>query len=60
MKKFMEKLENCNYVVELGRRQKFSLVGIAGQDINDGNSTLTLALGKKHALKIYDQFAQIY
>jgi len=44
MKKFMEKLENCNYVVELGRRQKFSLVGIAGQDINDGNSTLTLAL----------------
>ena len=44
MKKFMEKLENCNYVVELGRKQKFSLVGIAGQDINDGNSTLTLAL----------------
>lgn len=44
MKKFMEKLENCNYVVELGRRQKYSLVGIAGQDINEGNSTLTLAL----------------
>ena len=31
MKKFMEKLENCNYVVELGRKQSFSLVGIAGQ-----------------------------
>ena len=30
MKKFMEKLENCNYVVDLGRKQKFSLVGIAG------------------------------
>jgi len=44
MKKFMEKLENCNYVVDLGRKQKFSLVGIAGQDICDGNSTLTLAL----------------
>ena len=44
MKKFMEKLENCNYVVDLGRKQKYSLVGIAGQDICDGNSTLTLAL----------------
>ena len=44
MKKFMEKLENCNYVVELGRKQSFSLVGIAGQDICDGNQTLTLAL----------------
>ena len=40
----MEKLENCNYVVDLGRKQKYSLVGIAGQDICDGNSTLTLAL----------------
>jgi plastin-3 len=44
MKKFMEKIENCNYVVELGRKQKFSLVGIAGQDICDGNATLTLAI----------------
>ena len=31
MKKFMEKIQNCNYVVELGRRQKYSLVGIAGK-----------------------------
>jgi len=38
----MEKLENCNYVVELGKQLKFSLVGIAGQDISDGNPTLTL------------------
>lgn len=38
----MEKLENCNYAVELGRQLKFSLVGIAGQDLNDGNATLTL------------------
>ncbi|XP_023344853.1 plastin-3 [Eurytemora carolleeae] len=44
MRKFMEKLENCNYVVDLGRKQKYSLVGIAGQDICDGNATLTLAL----------------
>ena len=32
MKKFMEKLENCNYAVELGRKQKYSLVGIAGEN----------------------------
>ncbi|KAL7304868.1 hypothetical protein TKK_0002674 [Trichogramma kaykai] len=44
LRKFMEKLENCNYVVELGRQMNFSLVGIAGQDINDGSVTLTLAL----------------
>lgn len=43
-KKFMEKLENCNYAVELGRQIKFSLVGIGGQDLNEGNVTLTLAL----------------
>ena len=42
LKKFMEKLENCNYAVELGRKLKFSLVGIAGQDLADGNQTLTL------------------
>lgn len=40
----MKKLENCNYAVELGRSAKFSLVGIGGQDLNDGNATLTLAL----------------
>ncbi|XP_076119062.1 plastin-2 [Alosa pseudoharengus] len=41
----MKKLENCNYAVELGKTQaKFSLVGIAGQDLNAGNRTLTLAL----------------
>lgn len=38
----MEKLENCNYAVELGKQLGFSLVGIAGQDLNDGNATLTL------------------
>uniref|UniRef100_UPI00398E9694 plastin-3-like n=1 Tax=Pristiophorus japonicus TaxID=55135 RepID=UPI00398E9694 len=41
----MKKLENCNYAVDLGRnRAKFSLVGIDGKDLNDGISTLTLAL----------------
>ncbi|KAF7660876.1 hypothetical protein LDENG_00273280 [Lucifuga dentata] len=36
----MKKLEN----LELGKSAKFSLVGIGGQDLNDGNATLTLAL----------------
>ncbi|XP_055472216.1 plastin-3 [Psammomys obesus] len=41
----MKKLENCNYAVELGKHPaKFSLVGIGGQDLNDGNPTLTLAI----------------
>jgi len=44
MKKFMEQLENCNYAVDLGKQLKFSLVGVAGKDIADGNTTLTLAL----------------
>jgi plastin-3 len=44
LRRFMEKLENCNYAVELGKQLKFSLVGIAGKDISDGNPTLTLAL----------------
>ncbi|XP_076343655.1 plastin-1-like isoform X2 [Tachypleus tridentatus] len=44
LKFFMEKVENCNYAVELGKQLKFSLVGIAGNDISKGNPTLTLAL----------------
>ena len=42
----MEMLENCNYIVELGKELKFSLVGIAGKDLNDGNPTLTLGMLK--------------
>ncbi|NXG41628.1 PLSI protein, partial [Psilopogon haemacephalus] len=41
----MKKIENCNYAVELGKtKARFSLVGIAGHDLNEGNPTLTLAL----------------
>lgn len=36
--------ENCNYAVELGKKVKFSLVGIAGIDIHQGNETLTLGM----------------
>lgn len=38
----MKKLENCNYAVELAHKLKFSVVGIDGKDLNDGNKTLTL------------------
>lgn len=37
-------LENTNYAVEVGKALKFSLVGIEGGDIVDGNKLLTLAL----------------
>lgn len=41
----MKKLENCNYAVQLGRDvAHFSLVGIGGQNINEGSSMHTLAL----------------
>ncbi|PAV65658.1 hypothetical protein WR25_12749 [Diploscapter pachys] len=40
----MDQIQNCNYAVELGRQLRFSLVGIQGKDIYDGNQTLTLAL----------------
>lgn len=38
-------IENCNYAVQLGKQKAgFFLVGIGGQDLYDGNPTLTLAL----------------
>lgn len=37
-------LGNCNYAVELGKVMKFSLIGVQGKDLYDGNQTLTLAL----------------
>lgn len=41
----MKKLENCNYAVELGRDvAHFSLVGIGGENLNQGSSMHTLAL----------------
>lgn len=39
-----KKIENCNYVVTLGQKFKFSLPGIQGSDLNDGNKKLTLGL----------------
>jgi len=43
MNKFQQ-VENCNYAVVLGKSLKFSLVGVAGSDINAGNKKLTLAI----------------
>ncbi|KAF1979691.1 hypothetical protein BU23DRAFT_523108 [Bimuria novae-zelandiae CBS 107.79] len=37
-------LENTNYAVELGKGNSFSLPGIQGADITDGQRTLTLGL----------------
>lgn len=44
MKATFEKIANCNYAVVLGKELKFSLPGIQGKDIFDGNQTLTLGL----------------
>lgn len=45
----MEQLENCNCALEIGRGKEmnFSLVGIGGQDIYNGNETLTLGKWKQ-------------
>ncbi|CAH8584096.1 unnamed protein product [Schistosoma bovis] len=37
-------LENCNYVIKLGRQFGFSLVGVGGADLHDGKRIMTLAL----------------
>jgi len=37
-------VENTNYAVEVGKQNRFSLVGIQGADITDGQKTLTLGL----------------
>lgn len=36
----MKKLENCNYAVELAKSMNFSVVGIGGKDIADGNKLI--------------------
>lgn len=37
-------VENTNYAIELGKSNGFSLVGVQGADITDGQRTLTLGL----------------
>ena len=53
-----KKLNNCNYAVDIGKSDSFgfSLVGIGGVDLLDGNKKLTLAymwqLVRKHTLGV--------
>jgi len=37
-------VENTNYAVEIGKQNHFSLVGVQGADITDGQKTLTLGM----------------
>ncbi|KAI0764793.1 fimbrin [Fomes fomentarius] len=39
-----KQVENCNYVVDLGKQSGMHLVGIQGSDIVDGSKTLVLGL----------------
>ena len=39
-----KKVANCNYAVVIGKQMKFSLVGIGGVDILNGNKKLILAI----------------
>ncbi|KAG7329710.1 hypothetical protein KOW79_005932 [Hemibagrus wyckioides] len=53
----MKKLENCNYAVELGKKEaQFSLVGIGGDNINEGSPkhmlSLVWQLMRRYTLKV--------
>ena len=52
----LKKIHNANYAVDLGKLMKFSLVGIGGVDLVDGNKKLSLAyiwqLVRKHTLDV--------
>jgi len=52
----LKMVENSNYAIDICKDLKFSLVGIAGSDIVDGNETLTLAtvwqLMRHHVLTV--------
>ena len=56
LKSKFKKVENCNYAVVVGKGMKFSLVGIGGVDIHDGNKKLILSviwqLMRHHTIKI--------
>ena len=44
LQSMMDQIQNCNYAIELGKQLRFSLVGIQGKDMYDGNPTLTLGI----------------
>ena len=39
-----ERVENCNYALEIAKRMGMKVVGIGGKDIADGSTKLTLAI----------------
>lgn len=43
----IEKIQNCNQAVEIGKNKNFSLEGIGGEDIANGNKKLTLGMTKE-------------
>lgn len=55
-------VENTNYAVEIGKANRFSLVGIQGADITDGQRTLTLGmvwqLMRRHIVSTLGDLAQ--
>jgi len=40
----LKKIQNANYAVDIGKKLGFTLVGVGGKDIVDGNKKLILAL----------------
>lgn len=39
-----KKVENANYVVDLGKQMNFTLINVGGLDIVDGSKKLILAI----------------
>lgn len=58
----LKKIHNANYAVDLGKLMKFSLVGIGGVDLVDGNKKLSLAyiwqLVRKHTLDLLGDWTE--
>jgi len=40
----MKKIENCNYAVEVAKEMGYKIIGIDGNNINDGDDKSTLAV----------------
>ncbi len=37
-----KKIENCDYAIELAQKLQFTITGVSGQDIREGNPTFIL------------------
>ncbi|QQP36608.1 Uncharacterized protein FKW44_021758, partial [Caligus rogercresseyi] len=61
-KKLIQIRDNCNYAVDLGRVLELVLVGVDGNDIMQGNKTLTLGLiwqlMRKYTLSLLAKLSQ--